>query len=547
MMDAAETTEDLLQRCLRYVTCDAPHCQQRNPQHFCVRCNLVHYCSMDCKKRHAKEHEPDCFALEEMRGRMVHAENGGDNADVEILLEAETAEDDSSNKDQPKNANASCGICLGDLTNPVILKRCQHAFCFKCLKQWNDYQSTSSSVVVTNNENSSNEDESSQPQQPKTTCPLCRQEIPQITASLLDSAMCRMAAAQKSGISAEERKRCCELAKKDVETVQSASSAASINNNDNNKNHPDQQHHHQQEPYRAQIALLLAEIAILEEEYFRALQILQATSDWMQEAVFRGRKLAHLQERGNTLLQKLGDDDNNVQNSHYAAELEDIIVQIKALSAEGMATDATSHAKICLKIGQVQRLQKDYEAAKSTYQSLTQQYPDVSDLTAPQQRELFMAMSETAYHLKGYDVAIGLGEAALLMNRYFPWSHKYVAMAYREQGNLVKAIQLAAEAVVYESPWDYQHLEQVEEWYQDEFGGLDEKEIMSLERRKRRSNMLRWLSFVLALIAILAAHIMWSNNSKNGNAVTNITPPGNNESGQESQVMKQRKIETGEL
>ena len=51
-----------------------------------------------------------------------------------------------------------CIICLGDLTNPARINRCQHIFCYKCLKNWIDTIVTTRADV-------------------KPSCPTCRQNI----------------------------------------------------------------------------------------------------------------------------------------------------------------------------------------------------------------------------------------------------------------------------------------------------------------------------------------------------------------------------------
>jgi len=56
-------------------------------------------------------------------------------------------------------------------------------------------------------------------------------------------------------------------------------------------------------------------------------------------------------------------------------------------------------------------------------------------------------------------MAQNAGEAAVQMNRYFPGVHKYIALAQqKESGDLDAAIATMNRAVLYEAPWDAQHL-----------------------------------------------------------------------------------------
>ena len=67
---------------------------------------------------------------------------------------------------------------------------------------------------------------------------------------------------------------------------------------------------------------------------------------------------------------------------------------------------------------------------------------------------MFMGMSRCMYHLKNYEFAIQLGEAAIEMNRHFPQVHKYVALSQKASGDIEGAIRTMARAVNYETPWD---------------------------------------------------------------------------------------------
>jgi hypothetical protein len=92
-----------------------------------------------------------------------------------------------------------------------------------------------------------------------------------------------------------------------------------------------------------------------------------------------------------------------------------------------------------------------------------------------------------------------------------------VALAYREQQqpqNVALAVQRAAEAVVYEAPWDFEHLQNVEQWYQTEFGSIDVALLAKKSGYSRWTKLFRLLFVVVVLMVIVVAHIVWNNNAK---------------------------------
>jgi Tfp pilus assembly protein PilF len=49
-------------------------------------------------------------------------------------------------------------------------------------------------------------------------------------------------------------------------------------------------------------------------------------------------------------------------------------------------------------------------------------------------------------------MTISLDEEALTAHRHIPWSHNYVALAYKASGQLEIAKEMAGQAMIYESP-----------------------------------------------------------------------------------------------
>jgi Tfp pilus assembly protein PilF len=66
-------------------------------------------------------------------------------------------------------------------------------------------------------------------------------------------------------------------------------------------------------------------------------------------------------------------------------------------------------------------------------------------------------------------MTISLDEEALTAHRHFPWSHNYVALAYKASGQLEKAKEMAGQAMIYESPWDEQDRADVREFHREHF------------------------------------------------------------------------------
>lgn len=339
---------------------------------------------------------------------------------------------DKETVEQVLKSRPGCGICLEqNMTNPIVLDGCKHAFCFACLKNWNDYQTR----VSTFDEQTGT---ISRPATDTPTCPTCRGEIPNVSKALIESALLHMAAAKRSDASEQNRKERCIKAMADIETLvlDSASGQDQI-----------------------QADVIRSEIAILSEDYDSALQIAQGVSATLKETVDRNARVETLMEQADILR----------RDEETEEEADEILSQVEQLLGAGCHAKPTTYVEACLKVAQIQILQKDWEGAKRTYQDTMQMYPDQQSMTPPQHRELFTGMSQCAYELGRHDIAIRLGEAAIEMNRYFPWSHKYVALAYKASGDIEKAQEVAAHAVVYETPWDDRHRSEVRQFYREHF------------------------------------------------------------------------------
>ena len=125
---------------------------------------------------------------------------------------------------------------------------------------------------------------------------------------------------------------------------------------------------------------------------------------------------------------------------------------------------------IFAKMGEAQEMMENWEAAKLIYFEMMQNMDDHNSATPPQQRMMYMGLCRCFYYLGECDKALAAGDAALQMNRHFPFVHQYIALAQKAMGDLQAAKETMARALIYEAPWDDQHYERVLELYREIVG-----------------------------------------------------------------------------
>lgn len=106
---------------------------------------------------------------------------------------------------------------------------------------------------------------------------------------------------------------------------------------------------------------------------------------------------------------------------------------------------------LLIQIGKSYILLSKFEDAKVSFISafrLCEQH------MAKETREICHWLSQVFYELKDYNSAINFGITAVKMNRHYDGVYKYLALAYKELGNLKEAIKIMKQAVAYETPWD---------------------------------------------------------------------------------------------
>lgn len=439
--------------CRELITCDAESCDATNPKHRCSRCHMVFYCSPSCQRAHWKVHRPDCVSVEDMR--RMNIPDGKGNGPVAL-------EDATVTHNVLSDPNTTCGICFAsheEIKHPVVLKDCHHAFCYSCLKRWNDAQI--------------------QMMAPAATCPMCRRAMPNVTDTplnnasyLLSKAQCVSSqnsvvdtdAADSEQYGAEEL---CQQALQEIHKLE-----ATIQADDNIMEPPPRGELPDLEAPRPSLRPkstleIKVQIAILQAEAYLLLGQPDTAVDTLLPIVspLRDCYQRHLQTEA------LMDEFTTKQHDPSQEErCEELLHQLETTVQQGQSCSKDTIVDTLLKVGQAQREAQQWTQAKETYQSLFRDFAQHADSLSPRQnRELFFCLAECAHHLGHYAMAVDLGQAAIEMNRSYPWCHRRVALAQLAQGNRSEAQRIAAEGVLYETPWDEQHQHQVLDWYESCF------------------------------------------------------------------------------
>ena len=79
-------------------------------------------------------------------------------------------------------------------------------------------------------------------------------------------------------------------------------------------------------------------------------------------------------------------------------------------------------------------------------------------------------MSRYRFEVGQYKGAIQLGTTVITMNRNYAGCHQYVVLSYLSIPHMEReAQQCAAEAVIYEAPWDEEHQAVTKDFYRKHF------------------------------------------------------------------------------
>lgn len=400
------------------ITCDAEDCSN-HPSMRCGKCNLVYYCGRDCQTRHWKYHKLDCqTAVEKVQGQF----------DLNVDLP-----DSSENMCIKKDTE--CSICLRDKDNmdhPIVLKNCKHVFCVPCIRQYQEFDLPEAPSTRSNTNNA------------RKPCPCCRTEMQEnVRESVIAKALLHAARASRTGVSRQDKLKACQLA---VEALQSLGKPTS-----------DQD--------ILQANTICGHIAVTKGDYQDALKIFEQNKRIWTKLVERKRSVDALLERGRELGSQINDDDDEDDTTYQA--MQQIQNEILALMAQGGLANEGDLINCRLELANIRVEMQDWDTAKTMFQQIMTDYPKQSMMTPPQQRKVFMGFARCLYEQGHYEGSINLGEAAIEMNRHFPGVHKYVALAYRGQGEVKQAQTVMGRAVLYETPWDPVNVAQARElWVQ---------------------------------------------------------------------------------
>ena len=450
--DKGKTREELVANIPREcIQCDA--CKTPGPVHECRRCHTVHFCSSYCL-RQLSGHQ--CVDVETMRNAIIGI---GMDAPVDIS--------------QAKNT--TCGICLEDqMTDPIVLPNCKHAFCRQCLREWHAFEKFKK----------------------QTTCPTCRSVLlnDQSEDNPIEKAKIYGARAHKYSNNSEQKLRHCERALQELDKF--------LSRNGSN----------------IQALFTKAEILLLQSKPKDALEVLDTILEidsqnrTKQQTIARYLDQAKVADRsGNALevdrLMKLVEEIAGTRGEHIGNILENLvdIFLLKAdafeqlgewfaakevykdllelpsgvprwiiggvmatiilgiiyvlFGIDGMAVTITKYlASSFWSGGILYEIFRQYGSlrTKKTILSFPQELRTPS---VPQQRQCYMNMTKCYYNLQDYTRAIYAGDLALHMNRHYAGVHEYIAKANKAKGNMEEAQRTMQRAVLYETPWDTENIE----------------------------------------------------------------------------------------
>ena len=367
-----------------------------------------------------KGHKPICFPVE------VHKMEA-ENLRLTSQWCSARVEESEQMRRQVLAADPKCSICFEQpMVQPIVLERCHHAFCFRCLKGWNNVHQTEDIFA------------------PSTmTCPLCRQEIPNIVETINADIMLLLTSAHEMNASESFVLEQCTKALDKMELLKDIEQAVKdplI-----------------AEKYRHQLFLFQLRIHDLKKEYDKALMLARGAEERMGLAVQNRLKIQ-------ANMAQLASMEGNPKHAELKQRTQDF------LFANPNASPG-QHIEIILMVAQIQVLQEDWIGAKATFMSVMQ-YKDHGKNAGEllQHAETCSGLSRCLFELGEYERAATFGEMALVVNRHLEGCHKYVALSYFAMPSRRReANQFAAEAVIYEAPWNKEHRAGTIDFYRSNF------------------------------------------------------------------------------
>ena len=393
----------------------------------CSRCQLAHYCSRECQAKHWKvEHKSDCADWEELRKEHQPFR-------VQCQLSSTNVEDNEKKQRQVLEEDPKCAICFEQpMVKPVVLQRCHHAFCFPCLQNWNNVHQTTQSSLGTGPFGTTSS---------TITCPLCRQVIPNLGNTVMADVRLLLLSAQKVNVSESFVREQCTKAQAKLELLKE------IKQTEKDERVVLQ--------YQHQLSLDQCTIFKLQKDYDKALKVAKQTEKEFRSAVQNGVALKTLMNQMDTVIL------DPVAHGKRFAKSQTLL--------EKPYASPQDHIDALLMIVQIQGLQRDWIGMKSTLRNkILSRYEE--DMTGKHKWETLLDLTRCSYELGEYENAIHFGLGAVNMNRNFPGCRHYVVLAYLASPNKRReAQQCAAEAVIYETPWDEVHHAVTKNLYREHF------------------------------------------------------------------------------
>jgi len=307
----------------------------------------------------------------------------------------------------PVDHDGACGICLEEpIRNPYTFKTCRHAFCYPCVQS---YQIACKKMIQ------------------DLRCPLCRAQTEDVQDGHLDQAYFHVCRAQKQPESSQGYAASLQLALDELQLIS-------------------------KEDKFVYVPALLTKVTVMDMlgKYESAIQVIDEIVEIDKVGRESSRKILKTMDPTAT------DHDN----------LEDILTRVHVPPEK--ATELGLHQKLTKKHyvdlyivkACIYERMENWEEAYKCFNFAFSQFTPIEALESPEQHLVILsALSRCLYHRGKFDHAIQVGKGAILFNRHHQEVHKYVALSYKAKGELEKAKKYMTLAVLYETPWDEEHVQ----------------------------------------------------------------------------------------
>lgn len=337
------------------------------------------YCDTACQRRHWLLHKPDCRDVETMR-RAVAGVGSAAPAPAALLDNPEAL------------AASSCGICLaGPIVDPFAIPGCDHAFCFECLKGWQQHKAKAWAMTGAGGR--------------EVTCPFCRAEFGDVESTVVEKAvlLSQRATCKTGGEGlpiAAERAELFAQALAELDTVL-ASSARHV-------------------PALA----AKAEVLLGAGRAAEALAVL--------DAVLEADAAAQADDQARMALIDGIEFGQAMADPSRGADVDRLLAQAEGLAATAPLSRVGGSGpgrlfKVHLERARAFEALEDWGGATRVYVDQMLAAMDTPAVgTPPEQRAMWMGLSRCFYKTEEYDKAVSAGSAAVAMNRHFPGVHRCV-------------------------------------------------------------------------------------------------------------------------